>query len=99
MSQQPAYLFARWQIKEGHVNTVLNLLAKVSEKTREEEGNLFYQIHQGNSDKNTLMLYEAYKDEAAVAAHRNSEHFQTMVIGQIVPLLESREVLLASLLF
>ncbi|MDB5281931.1 MAG: hypothetical protein JWO06_1006, partial [Bacteroidota bacterium] len=36
------------------------------------------------------------KDEAAVAAHRASDHFQSIVLGQIVPLLENREVVLAT---
>ncbi|CAG5002554.1 hypothetical protein DYBT9275_02917 [Dyadobacter sp. CECT 9275] len=99
MNPQPVYVFARWQVKDGHLDTVLQLLAILSEKSNAEEGNLFYKLHQSNTDKNTLMLYECYKDEAAVSAHRNSEHFQTMVLGQIVPLLESREALLTSYLF
>jgi len=28
--------------------------------------------------------------------HRNSAHFQEIVVGKIIPLLENREVLLAS---
>ena len=99
MNQQPVYVFAKWQIKDGQSDTVLSILTEVSKKSREEEGNLIYNIHQSNSAKNSLMLYEVYKDESAVAAHRSSEHFQTMVIGQIVPLLENREVVVASLLF
>lgn len=31
--------------------------------------------------------------------HRNSEYFQTLVIGNIVPLLENREVVVANQLF
>ena len=99
MDQQPVYIFAKWQIKEGKLSAVLDLLTEVSIKSKEEKGNLFYQINQSTSDKNTLMLYEAYKDESALADHRNSEHFQTLVIGQIVPLLENREVVVANQLF
>jgi autoinducer 2-degrading protein len=99
MDQQPVYIFAKWQMKEGQSNTVLDLLAEVSKKSKEEEGNLFYQIHQSSSEVNTLMLYEAYKDEAALTDHRNSEHFQQIVIAHIVPLLENREVVVANLLF
>ena len=99
MDQKPVYIFAKWQIKENQLSEVLNLLAEVSQKSKEEEGNLFYQIHQSNSDLNTLMLFEAYKNESALATHRNSEHFQTLVIGKIVPLLENREVVVANQLF
>ena len=96
MNEKPVYLFAKWTVKEGHVDQVLELLAQMTEKTRKEEGNLFYRIHQSISDANTLMLYEGYVDTAAVEAHRNSDHFQSLVIGKAVPILESREAILAS---
>ncbi len=96
MSQQPVYVFAKWRVKEGNVDTVLHLLTEAAKKSTAEEGNLFYNIHQSNTDVNTLVLSEAYKDEAALAAHRESVHFQTLVVGRIVPLLEEREVILTS---
>lgn len=96
MSNKPIHLFAKWQVKAGHLDTVLSLLTEVAQKSREEEGNLFYRVHQSNSDTNTLMLFEGYKDETALAAHRNSEHFQALVIGKIVSMLENREVVLAT---
>lgn len=96
MSQQPVYTFAKWQVKEGRLENVLGLLAKVAAKSVEEKGNLFYKIHQSNSDANMLMLYEGYTDAAAVEAHRNSDYFQNIVLAQIIPQLENREVILAS---
>jgi quinol monooxygenase YgiN len=96
MSQKPIYVFARWQVKEGQLDTVLNLLPEVVTKSTAEEGNLFYTVHQSNSDVNTLVLYEGYKDEAALNEHRNSAHFQTLVIGEIIPVLEDREVILTT---
>lgn len=96
MSQKPIYAFAKWRVKEGQLDTVLDLLTEVAKKSTDEEGNLFYKVHQNNADKNVLLLFEAYNDESALAAHRNSEHFQTLVLGKIVPLLDDREVILAS---
>ena len=96
MDQEPIYVFAKWQAKEGQLGTVLSLLKEVAAKSTGEEGNLFYKIHQSNTDANTLLLFEGYKDEAALAEHRNSEHFQTLVIGKIIPILEAREVILTT---
>lgn len=96
MEQKPVYVFAKWQVKEGKIDTVLKLLAEVAMKSTEEKGNLFYKIHQSNSDANTLILFEGYTNEAAVDEHRNSVHFQNIVIGNIIPNLENREVILAS---
>jgi (4S)-4-hydroxy-5-phosphonooxypentane-2,3-dione isomerase len=96
MSQQPVYTFAKWQVKEGQLDTVLSLLSEVAKESVKEKGNLFYKIHQSNTDKNTLILFEGYKDASAVEEHRNSSYFQNLVVGGIVPLLENREVILAS---
>ena len=96
MSKKPVYTFAKWRVKEGQLVAVLDLLADLTEKSTAEEGNLLYKIHQSISDANTLILFEGYKDEAALAKHRNSEHFQTLVTGEIIPLLEDREVVVAT---
>jgi len=96
MEQKPVYVFAKWQVKEGEIDFVLNLLAEVAKKSTEEKGNLFYKIHQSNADANTLILFEGYTSEAAIEEHRISAHFQNLVIGNIIPNLENREVILAS---
>lgn len=93
---QPVYTFAKWQVRPGKLELVLSLLAQVGPQSREEKGNLFYKIHQSQSDPNTLILFEGYADQAAVEAHRSAAYFQDIVVGQIVPNLEAREVILAS---
>ena len=96
MEQKPVYVFAKWQVKEGKLDLVLQLLTEVARQSIEEKGNLFYKVHQSNSDVNTLILFEGYTNEAAVNEHRNSAYFQNLVIGNIIPNLENREVILAS---
>lgn len=93
---KPIHVFAKWQVKEGELETVLGLLGEVAGKSEREEGNLFYQVHQSNSDANSILLFEGYAGEEALEAHRGSQHFQDLVLGKIVPLLESREVVLAT---
>jgi len=95
-NQNPVHVFATWKIKEGQIENVLNLLKTVHDESIQEKGNLFYTIHQSNSDLNTLLLFEGYISEEAVTAHRNSSYFQDIVLGQIVPLLENREIVLAT---
>jgi quinol monooxygenase YgiN len=96
MSEKPVYTFANWQVKEGQLAAVLSLLEELTAKSKAEDGNLLYIIHQSDSDENTLILYEGYKDELALAEHRNSEHFKTIVIGKIVPLLENRQIVITT---
>nr|ACN18088.1 uncharacterized conserved protein [uncultured bacterium BLR5] len=99
MSKTPVYTFAKWRVKEGQLASVLDLLRELNSKSVAEEGNLLYKIHQSNSDVNTLVLYEGYRDESALTEHRESEHFQTLVIRKIIPLLEEREIVVTSQLY
>jgi len=93
MSAQPIHVFAKWEVKQGHLKTVLNLLPQIVRASTSEKGNLFYKVHQHNADENILLLFEGYKDETALSDHRNSEHFQTIVVGKIIPLLEDRDTI------
>ncbi|MDN3549168.1 putative quinol monooxygenase [Mucilaginibacter aquaedulcis] len=92
MKNSPIHVIAKWKVKPGQLDTVLSLLPGAVKASIAEEGNLFYKIHQDITDPNTLVLFEGYKDEAALNYHRNSDHFQTIVVGKVVPLLEAREV-------
>lgn len=94
MAQPPIHLFATWKVKQGHAAEVLRLLQQMVPRTRAEKGNLFYDVHQGIADDHTIVLYEGYVDEAALQAHRDADYFKEWVLGKIVPLLESRGVVL-----
>lgn len=98
MSSQPIYVFAKWQVKKDQVDTVLTIMIDVAKRSREEKGNIFYKVHQSIAYENTIILYEGYTDALAMEEHRSSDHFQTMVIGKIIPLLDSREVTVMSAL-
>lgn len=93
---QPIFIFAKWQVKNGNLQTVLALIPSLIEKSTSEEGNIFYKIYQDNVDINTLILNESYRDMASIEAHKNSDHYQEIAVKQIIPLLEKREVVLAS---
>lgn len=92
MEKKAVYTFAKWQVKEGQLQSVLSLLPELIRKSNSEAGNLFYKIHQSIGDPNTLLLYEGYVDEESLNTHKGSAHFQEVVVGQIVPLLTNREV-------
>ncbi|KQB42659.1 putative quinol monooxygenase [Flavobacterium aquidurense] len=95
-NQNPVHVFATWKVKEGQLTNVLNILKTVQAESVKEKGNLFYTLHQSNSDADTLILFEGYINESAVTEHRNSTYFQELVLGKIVPLLENREIVLAT---
>lgn len=94
MNEQAIYVYAKWQVKEGKLDAVLQIMKEAAQKSAEEQGNLFYKINQSKTDENTLILFEGYENESAVEFHRNSEHYQNLVVKQIIPLMENREVIL-----
>ncbi|MEU9319903.1 putative quinol monooxygenase [Streptomyces sp. NPDC048295] len=84
---------ARYRTRAGEENTVLPLLDTMAAASREESGNLAYRVHQGTEDPRAIVLYEEYASEADFTAHCATPHFQEIVLGKVVPLLESRDVL------
>ncbi|MFF2010945.1 putative quinol monooxygenase [Streptomyces sp. NPDC058195] len=86
-------VIARYRTKEGAEDTVLPLLDTMAAASRREPGNLAYRVHQGTEDPRAVVLYEEYASEADFTAHCATEHFRQIVLGKVVPLLESRDVL------
>jgi len=85
-------LIVKWRIKETETTEILKYLPTLAEKTKNENGNTYYTIYQSESNPNELILHERYKDEEALQAHKDSEHYQEIVVNKIIPYLENREV-------
>lgn len=92
-------IIVKWKIKATETARVLKLLPELVAKTRSEAGTVFYDIYQSEAAPNELFLHEQYADAAALEAHRQSEHYQRIVVKEIVPHLETREVALITKLF
>ncbi len=44
--------------------------------TRQETGNLRFDVSQSNDDPSQFLLYEVYTDQAAFQAHQQTEHYK-----------------------
>ncbi|WP_114571442.1 putative quinol monooxygenase [Exiguobacterium flavidum] len=75
--------------KDGQA--VQAILAEVREETLKEEGCLLYQLHRSLEDDKVFMLYEVYRDAAALDLHVASEHYANYR-ERIAPLLADRQV-------
>ncbi len=88
-----------WRTQPGKEEAVHRLLLQVAAAVREQElGNLLYLVHQDNTDPTHFLVYEQYASQDALDAHRDSAHYQELIIGKIVPLLAQRQVTLFRLL-
>ncbi|MEU7581455.1 antibiotic biosynthesis monooxygenase family protein [Streptomyces sp. NPDC041068] len=84
---------ARYRTLPDQERAVLELLDTMAEASRAEPGCRRYRVHQGTEDPRAVLLYEEYDSAADFTAHCASAHFQDIVLGKVVPLLESRDVL------
>lgn len=67
----------------------LRLLAMAS---RQEPGCVTYVPHQSEDEPNTVLIYEQYVDQKALAAHRETEHFKKHAVGGLYQRMRERSV-------
>ncbi|MBX5493324.1 MAG: antibiotic biosynthesis monooxygenase [Chloroflexi bacterium] len=85
-------LVARYIVQPGRMAEVEAALREMAAAVkRHEPGCSLYHVLRAREDPNVLLLIEHYADEAALAAHRATPHFQQLIEGRVVPLLERRE--------
>jgi len=68
---------------------VLRLLANES---RQEPGCVSYVPHHIEGDPDSVVIYEQYLDEKALAAHRETEHFKKYAVGELYQKMRERAV-------
>jgi quinol monooxygenase YgiN len=85
-------VIARYTISAGQEDEVLSLLATLIAAVREEPGNLAFTAYRQLGEDREVVLLERYASREALAAHRETAHFRDLVLGQIVPRLDSRVV-------
>ncbi len=85
-------VIARYTIAPGNEEKVLPLLRELTTAARTEPGNLAFEVCALVADPRQVVLLERYVSRAAFEDHRTTPHFRTLVLEQIVPLLESRVV-------
>ena len=83
---------AKWTAEEGKEERLAQICEEMTEPSRAEPANVFYQAHRSPDDPRLFFLYEQYEDEAGYEAHMASEHFTRLVKEEAIPdILESRE--------
>ena len=68
-------LAVTWMAKTGRESEVVAVFEKLTAESRKEPGCLMYQVHKHKTDPRRFFIYEQYKDDAALEAHRTSPHF------------------------
>jgi quinol monooxygenase YgiN len=71
---------------------VVEILRSLTEASRQEPGCVTYVPHFIEGDNATVLIYEQYKDEAALDQHRSSPHFAQYAVGGLYQLMKDRQV-------
>ena len=64
------------QVKPEHADEFLAAMLANARGSRTEPGNRLYDVLRSADDPNHFVLYEMYESEQALAAHRETAHFQ-----------------------
>ena len=85
-------LVAKYTVKAGQGDQVEAALKRMAPLVKAgEPGCTLYHANRSTEKPDLFLLYEHYRDEAALAAHRETPHFKEIIEGTIVPLLDKRE--------
>ncbi len=71
---------------------VADILCHLTAATRQEPGCVSYIPHFVEGDNTTVLIYEQYKDEAALDFHRSAPHFAQYAIGGLYQLMKERQI-------
>lgn len=69
-------IVCRVVVKDGQQAAFTEVAEKLVNATRQEPGNVSYNLYQSPFDPTAFIFYEEYKDDEAFNAHANSEHFK-----------------------
>lgn len=84
-------LVARMTTREGEQQRAVELIGKLAAASSAEPGNIHYITHRDPENPRVFMIYEQYRDKAAFEEHGQTEHFKSLGVGELFPLMEERE--------
>jgi len=68
-------IMVRLEVKPERVDDFLKLVTFNASESRKEPGNLRFDVVRSVDNRTRFALYEVYRDDAAVQAHRATPHF------------------------
>jgi quinol monooxygenase YgiN len=84
-------LAVTWMAKVGHEAEVAALFGKLTEESRKEPGCIMYQVHRHKTEPRRFFIYEQYKDDGGLEAHRAAPHFLQFARKELPKLAERVE--------
>lgn len=81
-----------YDVTPGNMDAVLAALKRMKAQVlAQEPGCSIFQVSRVRGQDNRLMLYEVYGDEEALDKHGATPHFEQIIKGEVIPMLQKRE--------
>src|SRR5215472_800537 len=84
-------LAVTWIANPGKEEEVADAFRKLESAARQEPGCLMFIVHRHRTDHSRFFVYEQYRDDAALATHRETKHFQEYVVKTLSAIGTRRE--------
>lgn len=91
-------IVAAMTVKPENVKTILPIFQAVVEGSQQEDGCIYYNLHQDINDSTKFIMLEEWKSQAAIDFHNNTEHYKTFKVAS-KDLIEKSEVTIMKLVY
>ena len=85
-------LLVRFKFATEDRSYVADMLRVLTAETRKEPGCVSYAPHPLQEDPDTVLIYEQYRNEEALAAHRESPHFKKYAVAGLYQKMRERNL-------
>jgi quinol monooxygenase YgiN len=75
----------------GHENEITEMFRQLQAATRKEPGCIAYVVQRSRENPRRYLVYEQYRNEAALEEHRKSPHFKTFATDGVFKFVEERQ--------
>lgn len=82
----------RMKFRPDDRQRVYELITALAHASRQEPGCVTYIPHAVEGEPDTIVVYEQYRDQQALDAHRASKHFKDCAVGGLYQLMLDRQV-------
>ena len=76
-------LVVTWVALKDHEDEVASIFSKLAVEARKEPGCAMFVPHRHKTERAHFLIYEQYRDDAALEAHRASPHFKEYVLKRL----------------
>lgn len=79
-------LVVTWVALKDHEDEVASIFSKLAAEARKEPGCLMFVAQRHKTNRGRFLIYEQYRDDAALEAHRVTPHFKDYVLKRLPPI-------------